>query len=222
MITKRLGFVAVAILGLSFATSGTARADLLVPSGSITANTPASLGYGILVAGPTTLPWLEPNGGTGLETSTVLANASGELAFGYQVEATNAIAQTGLVTVSAPPPAGQWFGPDAFYIEVDAVGPGDKPSFVSIADSSPVTGLLSIFFSPETKLSQTVWIITHFKSFTVSNMGLIDGGATNATPSYAPNGFGASTPEPSMVVGLLGLAGTMGIGLVLRRRRVVV
>jgi len=237
MFLKRIAVVAMVGAMLALGTSA-GWANMLAPGGQVSADSFGAIS-GTSPAPALTDNWVIPFTNplsleNGTVTSAVISDpnnvfGAGDLDFIYQI------------TAKAVPMASQYnietFSNDTFTgFETDVGIATSAPGFVA-GTATPVTmgvsrsipgDTINWSFSPTnfqvstSAVTSVILVVqTNATNYSLGYIGVIDSGSGGAAPTYepAPATTTSSVPEPSRVVGLLGLLSIAGIGLVWRRAR---
>ena len=171
---------------------------------------------------------------SGHVVSSVFKNSSGQLAFSYVFDNLTPPAggpRTEITHATINDPSNPWTGVNILGAGSDSSGLSTPlaGAFGSWANGNPFAltrdagnsgvGIFFNEFNSGTQLVSTtndtsaaIWFTTDARSFTTTNIGMIDGGTTGTAAAFAP-----VVPEPSSVV--LIVLGALGVGLAGRRIR---
>lgn len=196
---KKLLVVAIACLFVA-GFSVTAKAVSLVPGQTIF-SVPGtfSLPGGSVLDATVNTGFTAPGSFSGTLIENVYSDPTGTL-FEYTFSNTGSSADDAIEHLSAN-------GYTGFTTDVDATAPGVVPTSIFRSSSGNV---LNFYFQPlgvpgGGSSSDTLWIQTNAKGYTLNNTGLLDGVSTNVTT------YGPATPEPATMlmfgIGALGLVG---------------
>ena len=162
---------------------------------------------------------------TGKVVTRLYQNAAEEYAFSYQLFNTSTNGKF-MTAATIGDDTNPWQGITISNVGADtngiSTGPWTNGSPLAISRDGTSSGEgLRIYFSAlnngvtlngTTGKSATIWVVTNAKSYTTTDVGILDSGATGAAQAYAP------VPEPA-TLGLLISGGLTVLAYSLHRRR---